>query len=1044
MDVTSPNAELARALNRLGPEGSRAYDFLLAASEQLSADGTRAGELASYSLREALIALVSLGGERLPGVGETAREVVRRWSLAEDGRLAWDAVGQAVSELIAALEGPGPNERRLESAVARIARERPTRATADLLEQYMRILDAANAALHAEISADAAGELYERALRVVGALFGPITTRFAAIDELLAVEAPGSAEVERLQGLVGDERHLLYFFEKVEGSPWFRALAETSILKSPADARWAAGPYVERIAEVDPDLVRPWLEVRASERLNTKQARDYLWIAQAVRAGVVQIVLSLARTHLSESGVQFGVERFLRLAPLDEVAGSPGRSLVRLALEALLAEDRGAGDVYLAAEVAGIALRAMRNGDAGAWLQVLVHRLRSVADRESPLRLRVLAALDGLQVGPSSTPLELIAAVVVSSADAARELGVSLDDLLSAATLLPEPLATRFTAYVLRGALPDARGLAEAFILDRVSTSDDPTPEELALLRRLNDEPSAGWEKRLRGALGDAPSSETISAWDSGTEVDAGGRRAHYWLVAMPDPIKSAWAEADAGLQKHLGPATLDGVLMRSVTTAPAFLSSPFTVESLNESEPLAAARLVSGWTPPEEESFVGQSRRGLASALHDAVKAKADAWLAAGPQEIVDALVDPRYVDAYLRGLREAPPTNGGRVGELVETISLLQAQHIRDGAVDADWASALDAAVQLLVALTRSRGLPPDAREQALNVAVTAARARHDSSLVGGDHRLVEQAINRRSTRALEAAFIIGDLGDTMSPELLALIEETLLLGGVDGSHGRAILAPRLARLHHVATEWFDERFELVFGARAVDELGRATLDFYLESGSPYRPFLERLRDEITTAVGRIGDAARIHLLHGLLWELPGYPPREVLDLLLEQGTDQVSEAGHWLGWALAQASDVPLDPAIRFWEAAISRELPAAAYFGWGWWATIDRIDDDQWLGLTEQTLQKGDSNIAEADRVATRAARSPHNPSAPRVVARLLEGNPPTWDLEKIGEAGLQLVKTFTGDTHVWHELQERLLERGFHEAANQTQPATRPA
>jgi phage-related minor tail protein len=119
--MTPPDAELARALNRLGPEGSRAYDFLLAASEQLSADGTRAGELASYSLREALIALVSLGGQHLQGVGETAREVVRRWSLAKDGRLARDAVGQAIAELKAALEGPGPNERRLESAVARIA-----------------------------------------------------------------------------------------------------------------------------------------------------------------------------------------------------------------------------------------------------------------------------------------------------------------------------------------------------------------------------------------------------------------------------------------------------------------------------------------------------------------------------------------------------------------------------------------------------------------------------------------------------------------------------------------------------------------------------------------------------------------------------------------------------------------------------------------------------------------------------------------------------------------------------------------------------------
>jgi hypothetical protein len=1035
--VAPPDLELRRALTRLGPDGSRAYDFLVAACRQVETGGSRVGELAAYAIREGLMSLVALGGQRLTGVGEAAREVVRRSDLAQRGRLSQDGVDEAIASLAATIERPGSNERRLELAVLRVARERPTRATADLLDQFVRVLDTANAGLHAEITADTAEDLYERAVQVVRALFGPITARFAAIDELLAVEQPGQPDVQRLQALVGDERHLLYFFDTVEGAAWFHALSDTPMLTSPPENRWAAGPYVERLAQAEPDLVREWLTLRASEPHNAKQAGDYLWTAQAVRSDIVPVALSLVTGHLAELRVQSGVERFLRLAAPEALAASAGRSLIKQALDALLAKDLGAGDTYLVSEVAAVALRAMRFGDARSWLRVLTYRLCPLAERESALRLRVLIPFDQLNLSPSNTPLELMVALVIAAGAVAGELGLSIDEQLLAASLLPDPLAARVSAHRLNQSLPSAREQAETFILTQIATSDDPTPEELSLLRRLNDGGSDEWPSQLRDALGAPPSSAILDGWASGTDVSAEARRAHFWLVAMPAEVCQAWSETEAALQKLLVPATVDGVLMRPAIAMRVSASTPFSVQALNDLDPLSAARLVGAWSAPENRSFGAPNPRGLASALQSAVAARPDAWMAADPRDVTDALADPIYIGAYIGGLRDSPPTDLAHLEELITVIATLQAEHTENGTVEPAWKTELDTSVQLLVRL--SRRVPTSVRDKALDIAITAARARNDGSMFGADTSPLDQAINRFSTRALEAAFMLGESDETMNPKVLELIEESLSLEDLDGLQARAILAPRLARLRHLAPDWFEQQRDLIFGESAPDRLGTRTFDLYLQWGPAYGPFLDEYRDEIGAAIGRIGEHARTQLLHGLLWQLAGYSGDEVLDLLVEHGAEQVSEAGHWLGWALARSSVAPLEPALSLWEAAIARDLPTDAYFGWGWWTTIERFDEDRWLALTAQTLEKGHANVAEADRVATRAARSPSNPHAYTILTRLLEGSPPVWDLETIGEAGLQLLDVATVDPLAWGELQERLLERGFHEAANKAPP-----
>jgi hypothetical protein len=196
------------------------------------------------------------------------------------------------------LNGPGPNERRLEQAVAGLTRVAPTRATADLLEQFMTALDEVSDWLHADIAPErtAVAAVYENTCIVLRDLFGPLSLRLPVMDDLVGRREPGPQDVELLKQRLGDERHLIYLFDRAEGPGWFRALRDDPLLLPAPEGPWSAGPYVARIAASDPDDVRARL-ARLPGDLNARQVGDALRIARIVKVDVTDTVLRLARPH---------------------------------------------------------------------------------------------------------------------------------------------------------------------------------------------------------------------------------------------------------------------------------------------------------------------------------------------------------------------------------------------------------------------------------------------------------------------------------------------------------------------------------------------------------------------------------------------------------------------------------------------------------------------------------------------------------------------------------------------------------------------------
>lgn len=117
----------------------------------------------------------------------------------------------------------------------------------------------------------------------------------------------------------------------------------------------------------------------------------------------------------------------------------------------------------------------------------------------------------------------------------------------------------------------------------------------------------------------------------------------------------------------------------------------------------------------------------------------------------------------------------------------------------------------------------------------------------------------------------------------EALDFLDETLDLDGWNGAEHRAIIAPRLAFLLHVAREWVESRESKLFEDEGPDNLGQKTAELALKWGRPNRWLLERHRRAVLRAVRAGSENALDHALVALLWEVPGYSIEETLRALV-----------------------------------------------------------------------------------------------------------------------------------------------------------------
>lgn len=276
----------------------------------------------------------------------------------------------------------------------------------------------------------------------------------------------------------------------------------------------------------------------------------------------------------------------------------------------------------------------------------------------------------------------------------------------------------------------------------------------------------------------------------------------------------------------------------------------------------------------------------------------------------------------------------------------------------------------------------------------------------LLGGVDPL-ETAINRACTKALESAFHLMSADFKKHGEIRAeafeLLEESLRLEGWDGAEHRAIIAPRLAFLLHVAHAWVESREELLFGTEAPDDLGQKTVELALKWGRPNSWLLERHRRPKRKAARSKVEHALDHAMIAMLWELPGYRVDDTVDWLVSQDAEVLSDAGERIARLLMREPEpAHLDLGRRFWQKAIEQARTPDSLHGFGWWAEVEALSREDYEQLTLATASKSQGTLDWCVEVAARCAREPVTVAGLEIISRLLRGQHEPWDRSRVAD------------------------------------------
>lgn len=243
-----------------GPVAIRACEHLEVAVQHAATRGTRWAEQMCYCLREGLESIPLLfGQQRVQSMGSTAQRFAEDMSDA----VAVNHSPEVLQRIIARHKGEldeGERSRR-----HRIAQAMMTQAGAGMGTSYTdafavkwaSTVDRVNHILHEGDNDDGeALDLLARAVDLIAALVGPMSTRLEEMDRFAALVSPGTDDVRRVLELVADERLARYFFSKAESPAWLETLEDKGVFDLPMQGDWYQGGLLIRVSARAPALAR--------------------------------------------------------------------------------------------------------------------------------------------------------------------------------------------------------------------------------------------------------------------------------------------------------------------------------------------------------------------------------------------------------------------------------------------------------------------------------------------------------------------------------------------------------------------------------------------------------------------------------------------------------------------------------------------------------------------------------------------------------------------------------------------------------------------
>lgn len=1007
-------AEIAAHLvSEFGAEGRELCEFLetAATASEATDQGPRQGETVAYNVREALTRLIAKDPSNPTGEWKKlSRQVVEaQRQLDAAGPEEQEGARSFLAAKIADLEtfhtGDSLHRRRVVAALVARTGIRLEKGESLALETYVDLLDEAAGALHNSITVGAAMALLEKAVDVVGRLFMEPDVRDAALD-VLADQDPNAEAVDQLLELVVTPRHMVRFLRRLETPAWVIELLNRGLLRPPSgNGFWPLpaaiealkGDYAEELARVLSELAGEfWADPDRLLRVG-RQAADLGPLGQPL---VVEILRRYPETEEA---------RWLAVRVCE--TANPSDELVEQVADHLLnpsREDRRQD--YNADEIARLMVSGATVENIGRRLELVAYKIRALPPEQADY-FKALSSGRLVEQEVRYLPGRMPALIPVATGlitFAAPLMAAS--DLLDLCEPFNEPTRSRLRAMVL-GAAPV---VSEADMLEHVRlqiTSAFPTGDDILVIERLE----AGGLDPNRFVddlpLPDPPTPDEVQVGLEDFSESEVWRRVYLWAQVVPVLREGAWGLAVASIEKEFGTRSRE-----SLRSAPTVISgvghSPISRDEIADVTPLDAAVRIAAWRPAEDDWMV--SARELARELEAAVESSVASWIE-DPRDVVACLQHATYISHYLMGISKALPLdNTDKAGELVELVGFL-ADHPypiieigrRNGFdFDETWDSVEEEGVRLIRRLAETdTGFGGELDAAWTLVLAEIERTRHEPTRVSGATiGPLEYAINRRPTKALDAALALVDFEDratgTVRPAALDLLTRVLDLTGDDGAQHRAIMVTRLPMLHRVVPDWVLAQADRLFGDAAPDGLGPVTVGLVLQWGSPQDWLMRDWQSAVLAAAAARVDNALDHVILAMLRGVEGYEVASLSRWLACEGL--MSSAGEDVGRLLREGEipDDALERALAFWDAALRLDASGQTLAGFGWYCEIDALDQEAWAERTEATLAASNGVIDWSHAVAERAARQPVAAAGLSILNLLVRSPETPWELSMI--------------------------------------------
>jgi hypothetical protein len=927
---------------------------------------------------------------------------------------------QQVTALVRELTGREPGAGELKAF----------KAWSDYYQSGSKIIHAATRA-----GAPDAVKLLHDVLMVVRELVFTLPDQATRWVALAAVTSP-TAEQVQVVDLLHHPSAMPYLFSRFTGWEWLEKLAAARLL--PEADRWPAAPYFHRLAAEDPARLTQWLQSRLDEIAENgpRAAARLMRLCRSLTGHATPLV---ARIVQRQGVDDLRIEVLFWALDVDlQQRDAQWVDLVRQVLVAgagtspVDSWDLGSGLEQLEETARAAAPLAATVGNA--LIDVLSAHL-AVDGTRGDLQIRDDLRSPSLSGSRALSGAWLAAAACLKVARAQRDRGIDLAARTSAWT--PDALGgwerDRLMAVHLLDVADDepdeAQWWAAAFsVLARLDAMPVPTADVAAFVRTVVERCGPEYQDDLAAALrdgfGPVPDADALQAARAELddrearlarvlEVLGSGSDLPEWKSQVPSVWRTIWALSGVLPAAALTPWQLVVDLLTEHFGPPHTISEPvITVYALPDDDAEAAAEFrtmceqhgpIHGATvlasrPPTPGNYFERAEFRL---LEEAVYADADAW-AADIGAVAEALGTFDLRTVFL-----------GAISTARQDAGLTDPQGPRA-------AAAITAAWHLVTQLREGVGsTDPDLDERARR---TACRLLKDTWSLGIDPGLDEtEAITwlvasarewSQPTQKPQDAYVTA-AATSGGMALVALVQWAVYRAALDGE------VPTAAAdlMTEILTEHTDDRALAVIGAALTPlrlyaerwyTAHRDTLLDLASGNAPVRSWLLYLRQLSAHDCAVIGDIDPAKTTSYLRTDAPQpifnrfamtllHSP-ETLDRTfladLSDGNGGPEAVSKLLG-DIARA--LPADPSehslhtrgLALWEQVLdlAAGTPGDHLRGAGHFAFAEGLDHEQWLHHTLRTVAIN-PDVSFPDRVADRAARTPHSPDSREILTKLL--------------------------------------------------------